>query len=129
MSDLLNILWRQQPNADGWDVAPDAVIWISVGALDAAWCESDDYVGHGAATSPHIGRYERFGDFFVGASFIFMPTVSFDDKGEVGFTNGRHRFAWLRDRGLRSLPIEVPPDQVAAFEARFGTVERIGCVL
>jgi hypothetical protein len=35
----------------------------------------------------------------------------------------------VRDHGLLALPIEVPLDQAKVFEARFGTVERVGSML
>ncbi|MFJ1254092.1 hypothetical protein [Cupriavidus sp. CuC1] len=129
MADLLNIVWGQQPNGDGWDVPPYPVIWISVAALEAEWRKTGDYISAGGVGSKHGGRYEHFGEFFSNAEFVFMPTVCLDDERRVSFTDGRHRFAWLRDRGLRSLPIAVPPDQAASFEARFGTSDRVGAIL
>lgn len=129
MSTLLNILWQQHPIGEGWDLAPDPVVWVSVRALDEAWCTAKDYIGRGGAGSQHPGRYDRFGKFFVNARFVFMPTVALDDEGAVSFTDGRHRFSWLRDHGLHSLPIEVPEHQACVFETRFGTVERIGSVV
>lgn len=127
MADLLNVVWKQQPICDGWCVAPDTVVWISVEALDAEWQTSEDYIGVGGAGSPHVGRYKRFGEFFAIADFITMPTVCLDDSA-LSFTNGRHRFAWLRDHRLRTMPIEVPPYQAAIFTTRFGSCDHFGIV-
>ncbi|SOE98075.1 hypothetical protein SAMN05446635_6033 [Burkholderia sp. OK233] len=128
MADLLNVVWKWQPIGDGWDIAPDPVIWISVRAMDAAWSASEDYIAHGGEGSLHVGRYGQFAKFFVDARFIAMPTVLLDDEGAVSFTNGRHRFARLRDQGLAALPIEVPVSRAALFTTRFGTSDRVGVV-
>jgi hypothetical protein len=128
MADLSNIVWMQQPLGEGWDVEPDPVLWISVAALDAAWRGCEDYIGPGGSRSLHVGRYGRFGEFFAHARSITMPSLCLDDEGAVSFTNGRHRFAWLRDRGLTALPIEVPPTHAALFTKRFGTSDRLGIV-
>jgi hypothetical protein len=42
------------------------------------------------------------------------------------FTDGRHRFAWLRDHGLRALPVETASEQLKVFCALFETAERVG---
>ncbi|WP_375234404.1 plasmid fertility inhibition factor family protein [Burkholderia pseudomallei] len=61
----------------------------------------------------------------IGTGPIFIPTVSMAD-GTVSFTDGRHRFAWLRDHGLRALPVEVDQDSVETCRTCFGTTERVG---
>lgn len=129
MADILNILWKQQLIGEGWDVEADLPIWISVADLNAAWCNGEDFIGPAGTGSSHADRYARFGEFFRKAEFVTMPTGCFDEHGAVSFTNGRHRFAWLRDHGLTALPIEVPKDQAEMFKVRFGTVEQIGAVL
>jgi hypothetical protein len=128
MADLLNIAWMQQPIGEGWNIEPDPVVWISVVALDAAWRGCKDYIGPGGSGSLHVGRYGRFGEFFVHARSIIMPTLCLDDEGAVSFTNGRHRFAWLRDRGLSTLPIEIPVSQEDFFARRFGSSAGIGTI-
>ena len=51
--------------------------------------------------------------------------VCLDQDGEISFTDGRHRFAWLRDHGLKVLPVQVPPEKALLIEARFGTTSRM----
>ncbi|CAB3754921.1 plasmid fertility inhibition factor family protein [Paraburkholderia humisilvae] len=129
MADIFNIAWKQQPIGEGWDIETDRPIWVAVAALNKAWFSAEDFIGPGGAGSQHAGRYAQFGEFFAKAACITMPTVCLDVKGVVGFTNGRHRFAWLRDHGLSSLPIEVPAAQADVFMTRFGTADRIGTIL
>ena len=44
---------------------------------------------------------------------IEAPEVTVQDNGRVGFTNGRHRYAWLRDQGITSIPMAMTPESVA----------------
>ncbi|CAN7771414.1 hypothetical protein [Caballeronia sp. LjRoot31] len=123
-------VWRRHTLGDGWnDVEPDALVWISIAALDIAWRDSEEYVGETGRGSLHGDRYAKFGRWLEGATFVDVPVLSLDEDGVPIFTDGRHRFAWMRDHGLPSLPIEVPLDQEHVFEVQFGTIERIGSVL
>lgn len=122
-------VWRRREFGEGWqEPMPDVLVWISVAVLDMAWRVSDEYVGNWGAGSLHGDRYSKFGLWVVGAPFVDVPVLCLDEYGVPSFTDGRHRFAWLRDHGLRGLPIEVPPDQAGAFDVRFGTAVRIGSI-
>jgi hypothetical protein len=54
-----------------------------------------------------------------------MPHVALADEGYIVFSDGRHRFAWLRDHGVRALPVTVSPDIEVEVRRRFGTKSRI----
>lgn len=41
-------------------------------------------------------------------------------------TDGRHRFAWLRDHGLQALPVEVSTECETVYRTRFETCLRVG---
>jgi hypothetical protein len=130
MSWLDKPIWRRLPFAEGWeDHQPDAVVWISIVALDMAWKISDDYVGAAGSGSLHDDRYAKVGGWIAGAVVVDVPVVCVDENEVPCFTDGRHRFALLRDHGLESLPIQVPSDQADFFESRFGAIERVGSVL
>ncbi len=61
------------------------------------------------------GRYERFNMFVRGgedeynkyspAPSIEASEVTVREDGSVGFTNGRHRYAWMRDNGINNIPV------------------------
>ncbi|MBR8282515.1 hypothetical protein [Burkholderia vietnamiensis] len=126
--DFERLVWTQHAVGAGWDEVPDPVVWVAVDRLDAAWRGSVDYVGVGGRGSNQPGKYEAVGNFLrraIGTCPIFIPTISLVD-GTVVFTDGRHRFAWLRDHGLRALSVEVGKASVDACLACFGTAERIG---
>jgi len=111
--------WRARPFADGWeDAEPDAVVWVDVAALDRAWRLSVQHVGAGG----HNGQDDRYagvGRWFAANRHCDMGCASLEDAA-VLFTDGRHRFAWLRDKGVKALPLQVPPDQAGDFLRRFG---------
>ncbi len=79
--------------------------------------------------SLHGDRYAKFGRWLEAAVFVDVPVICLDENGVPSFAGGRHRFAWLRDHGLLSLPIEMPPNQAEVFGTRFGAVEQIGTVI
>jgi hypothetical protein len=126
--DFNRLVWRQVPIGKGWENAFSwPVEWISVPALDAAWRADDEYVGASGVGSNQPGKYDRVGQWLLTGDygFIWIPALSLDGPVPV-FTDGRHRFAWLRDHGLRALPVEVNPDLAPTVRARFGTSERVG---
>ena len=115
----------RQPAPD-WDCEPDAVIWVSVSKLDAAWeAAGEDYIGHGGIGASIDGRYERFGAWLrKNSGPVELPVVAMDDGNKLGFVDGRHRFAWLRDHGVRAMPVQVEVAQQQIFESQFGSTER-----
>ncbi len=115
--------WRDTPFGDGWeDVERDVIVWIDVAAFDAAWRETDQWIGPGG-TGGQDDRYKKFGAWFVQGRPVRM-CVAWSCDGEVGFTNGRHRFAWLRDQGVIAMPMQIGPDAAAKYAQRFGTMAR-----
>ena len=103
----------------------DRVIWIDMQLFEASWRHDPDYVGYGGLNGIE-GRYEQFGQW-LDARFpgpVWMPEVGLGDDEFVGFSDGRHRFAWLRDHGVRSLPMATSRDEIAKLTLRFGTKSR-----
>jgi hypothetical protein len=105
---------------------PDVVVWISVAKLDASW-KNDGiyYVGVGACGPGNAKptKYKAFGEWLKQGDPVWMPHIGISD-GHVSFSDGRHRFAWLRDHGVRTLPVTVSPGIAAEIRRRFGTQSR-----
>ncbi|WP_186138443.1 hypothetical protein [Burkholderia gladioli] len=124
-----DLVWRAPPTGPGWEsIPPEAVIWTDVARFDRSWRATQDYIGLNGVGSKQYGRYERVGVFLkamIGKTRIYVPHVSIEN-GTVIFTDGRHRFAWMRDRGLTALPIEVSDEAAREFRVRFESIERIG---
>lgn len=98
-------------------------MWLS---LDASWSKD-----HGFYVSPNGGgaaignRYQTFGEWLKKGEPVEMPEVSYNESleykgGGVSFGNGRHRFAWLRDHGVKKIPVCVPEEQTQKINELFG---------
>lgn len=106
------------------DEHPDAEVWVDVAKVEAAWLRGGHaYVGPGAPTDQHY-RYERFGQFLATTTQPIHRSVIHHVGAGIGFTDGRHRFAWLRDHGVLHLPISTSRDDATAIAAMCGTSVR-----
>ncbi|MBR8034722.1 hypothetical protein [Burkholderia vietnamiensis] len=127
--DFRQLVWAPRAIAEDWGETPDPVVWIAIDLLDASWCKTrDHYVGPGGIGSTEIGKYSAVGAFLaanIGRTAIFVPSLSLV-ADEVAFNDGRHTCAWLRDHGLRVLPVEVGRAYEHILRRRFETTERVG---
>jgi hypothetical protein len=116
------IHWISIPLPDG--APPDETVWISVAKFEASWKKNRaQYIGPGGS-GPAIGdRYEKFGAWLEQGEAVEIPWVGLE-HGEIAFTNGRHRYAWLRDLGVKSIPVDVDPAIADEIRSRFGTEEQ-----
>ncbi len=97
----------------------EVAVWINPRDLDRDWQRDTGYYlppgGEGVA-----GRRAEFRRFLQTDDAVEAPRVALGPEGEVSFTDGRHRFAVLRDDGAARVAVMVPRDQVRDFEARYG---------
>lgn len=102
----------------------DETVWISVPKIEASWKKNRaQYIGPGGS-GPSIGdRYRKFGVWLERGDAVWILWVGFEN-GEVAFTDGRHRYAWLRDHGVQSMPVDVDPAIAEEMQRRFETEER-----
>jgi hypothetical protein len=126
---VFTIDWEQVPLGEGWDPGlKDNPVWVDVEKLDRSWQRAADYVGPAGVGSNQPGKYENVGAYIRTERKLFMPTLAIEADGVVSFTDGRHRVAWLRDRGVEALPVATVPDDTATVEALFGTTARTSIV-
>jgi hypothetical protein len=103
----------------------DVPVWIDIQALDHSWAQDELHVGQGGEGGMKR-RYDGFGRWIASATVpVQMPEVALSHRNEVAFTNGRHRFSWLRDHGAEAMPVLVDKSQAGEFARRFGTSVRI----
>lgn len=114
------VYWVPVQAAQGWSDY-DEIVWISISGVDASWQRDSSYIGHDATGAAIAGRYDKVGKRFERGDPMSMPVIDIGETGEVTFTNGRHRFAWLRDHAAAALPVQVSPDQAKMIRERFGT--------
>lgn len=115
------LVWTERRPDMSWpDLEPDAVVWVDPTLFDDAWKRSDQWIGPNGRTGAQDDRYPRVGRWIEAGNDIQM-CVSSRDGNTVCFTDGRHRFAWLRDRGVRAMPMQVPHDDADWFVRRLGS--------
>lgn len=99
-------------------------VWIDIQALDHSWAQDELHVGQGGEGGMKR-RYVGFGEWIASATVpVQMPEISLGHRNEVVFTNGRHRFSWLRDHGAEAMPVLVDIAHAAEVARRFGTSVR-----
>jgi hypothetical protein len=122
VNQSIEIRWISFPSRA--NIPPDETVWISVARFEASWKKNQQqYVGPGGSGAAIEGRYEKFGAWIESGEAVWIPLVGLE-RGEISFTDGRHRFAWLRDHGMQSIPIDVDPDIAKEIQKRFGSFER-----
>lgn len=119
------IHWLPTPIGDGWDVEPDPIAWLDVGKVEVGFKRNaSHYVGIGGAGAGQKGRYNFVGRFIQSGRAVYMPHLSLDEHGAIQFTDGRHRFAWVRDHGAVAIPVTTCPEGLPQLDAQFGTAFR-----
>lgn len=88
---------------------------VKVGAFDNAWKtgrHANQYIsvnGQGSIKT----RYQDFGKWLSTAKEpIQASTVDVDRDGSVSFYNGRHRYSWLRDQGVKTIPMAMDRESI-----------------
>ena len=120
------IRWKSQWGGN------DRIVWINVKKLDSAWRADSLYVVPSAPDAKGMSyKYARFGAWLE-ANFanirVNMPHICMVG-GVVSITDGRHRFAWCCDHGVRALPVTVGSTKEAtAIGYHLGTKTR-RCIL
>jgi len=117
---MLIIQWSRQ-----WQVN-DPIVWVNVRRLNLSWKRDRAYyVGVGARTNAaKRDRYKRVGDWVKSGREIWMPHVCLAENGHISFTDGRHRFAWMRDHGVKSIPVTTQPKDARRISEQFGSRTR-----
>ncbi len=121
MREIYIVRWRKQ-----WRVRSDRIIWVVISKLDAHWRSSEpDLYLENADGRPNTRN------FISGAvregKILGMPHISFhyDDLNKVSFTDGRHRFSWMRDHGAHAMPVTINQTEIARAREMFGSRSRV----
>jgi hypothetical protein len=98
---------------------------LDVGKVEASFKKNlGHYVGLNGSGAGQQSRYDHVGRVIQSGYPIFMPHLSADDDNLISFTDGRHRFAWVRDHGAKAIPVSTYPGADSRLEAEFGTLIR-----
>jgi Plasmid Fertility inhibition factor len=97
---------------------------VIVRKIDESW--RDDpvpwyYIPRGACDEHAFGHWLKH---FSHRERAWMPHIGYD--GFVSFLNGRHRFGWCRDHGVRAMPVSVESkEQARMIQTLFGSASRV----
>jgi len=117
LPDGQRVRFARHPNA----TRDEIIVMVDPRKLDAAWSADAMYLPPGGIGATGIpGRREAFTSFLATGKAVQASRVSLDDSGVPAFTDGRHRFAVLRDTGANLVGIMVPKDQADDVRRRFG---------
>jgi hypothetical protein len=105
----------------------DVIVWVSVARLDRAWLpDARERIGphrrFPANGSAH--KYDRVEEWLIRWDRpMHMPHVG-PANGGVSFSDGRHRFAWMRDHGVKYLPVTTSRSERLVLTKLCGTLKR-----
>jgi len=90
---------------------------LDIDSFDAAFAQNKGfYVGRNGSGGI-AGRYERVKKFIAEKEAFEASTVVVNPDGSVGFDNGRHRYAAIRDAGNRVIPVAMTEESLANAKA------------
>lgn len=92
-----------------------SLVNVDIAKLEKQWKTSSFYVGPEGAGG--IGkRYEAIAKFIDENQAFEASTVYIRADGTVGFENGRHRYAAIRDAGNSVIPVAMDAESIANAE-------------
>jgi hypothetical protein len=99
----------------------ETMVYVDPQRLDQAWAKDTGYYlpPEAVGTSERPGARDGIKQFLGTQRSVEAPRVDLSG-GVLSFTDGRHRFAVLRDLDAPSVAVMVPNDQLAQFKGLFG---------
>jgi hypothetical protein len=103
-----------------------SVVQIDVAKLDANLATTPSFhVGPGGVGASAIGgRYAEAHRFLTDAARsgkpVYMTRIYVDKQGDASISDGRHRFAVLRDTRATTIPVVVPRSNAARVKRLYG---------
>jgi len=86
----------------------DVLMMLPTAAMDASFRQEPDYyVGAGGSGAVIGKRYAGFAKWIEEHDQYEVPEVYVHTDGKLSFTNGRHRYAVLRDAGVAEMPVAM----------------------
>jgi hypothetical protein len=108
----------EPPNT--FDPTTEEVITIDINKFDQEWSKNPFYISKDG-TGANQGKYQYYQNKYDldEISTIEMPNIQIGDDGYgnkvVGFQEGRHRYAVMRDNGETHLQIVIPRSEINEF--------------
>lgn len=98
---------------DPWDKrAGRQIVHVNPKTFDKAFSKSNwQYVGPKGEGGIE-GRYQKFADFAKDAPSVHASNADVNKEGGITFGDGRHRYAYLRDQGVQSIPMSMDKQSI-----------------
>ena len=104
----------------------EKLVKVKVNKFDKEWSkERDFYISKGGGGNAIGNRYKMFKEILEKPEDerkkwlqespngnIIASSVEIDDTGRVHFSNGRHRYAVLRDLGMKQIPVAMTSNSI-----------------
>jgi hypothetical protein len=101
----------------------EKMVTVNVQKIDQSWAKDHEYYIGTNGTGGIRNRYGNFGEFMKTTSeAIQVSELNVDSSGQVTFTNGRHRFAYMRDQGAKVMPVAMNDESIENAK-KFGYLE------
>lgn len=111
--------WTQDP----WDKrAGNILVTVDTQKFDSEWQKDKGfYLAHDGSGENYIGnRYFNIKKWMDGDAKIKAPSIGLAPNNSIPiFGDGRHRFAVLRDMGVKHITISIDPDDLKKFQTLF----------
>ncbi len=97
------IRWTRQ-----WGLGSDVIVWVVVRKLHESWKKDDDRLRRGSRNHHAFGDWlrHRYSNEWL-ANRPHVGYVELNGREFISFTDGRHRFAWCTDHGVKAIPVTV----------------------
>ena len=89
----------------------DIMTHINPDKFDPAFEKTDNYIGENGKGGIK-NRYKEFGDFVKKADSMRASNVYIKPNGIPVFGDGRHRYAYLRDQGVKKIPMAMNKESI-----------------
>lgn len=91
----------------------ETMVKVNVQKVNASWERDTDFYISKGGEGGIKGRYGRFGEFMASTDqAIEVSELGVGKNGQVFFTNGRHRFAYMRDQGATVIPVAMDSESI-----------------
>ena len=88
------------------------IAYVNPETFDKAFAKTDwQYVGKKGKGGIE-GRYEKFADWVKDAPSMHASNASVNKEGGIVFGDGRHRYAYLRDEGVKEIPMSMDKESI-----------------
>jgi hypothetical protein len=120
MATTHTLSWKKSDDADD----DELVVWVDVAKLDDCW-RSNPTTEYLAQGNGDWNTFHYLREATRDNALMRMPRLAFSEtrypKLQIGFRDGRHRFAFVRDHGGRAMPVTISRDDIVAARLLFGS--------